>query len=929
MARIKLYESSTAPATSRGGGMLQANFQASDFGDGSSVREAASMLIKRQEHQDNKTRLDISNKIANERLTIAKDVARMEAEAPLGAPNHVANTEAYIQKKLAGLKQGYDERFHAEIDNKFSGIQANNIGSAIRFESAKGAEKVVYDFEQGSSAFVEAAIETPDEASVDSIIADLDKLVFDVGKASTGEYTPEMREILQNLRDERVNSIEFSASQERIARIKDVDQLDKYVNAMKEDGSVSRQRLNEDGFTKLLDFADSRRKQIPIENEKARLETDTAYINQKTVDFYALLKADLDGDPTAAHNLERMRASMASATLRDVNGAAGLLAKITNYQISQAKAEGRAGIDVGRVKYEKKVADLVQGIGDLENNVTREQLDAMWEGGFFEGKGAAKDYERARRMIRSRDRLFEAQAKGTMAEIRSAREDLEREQAAAEKERIKIDRDMFVYEAGQGVYTEAEIRANSEWLGDRLDNALKAANGATEEGLKVAQKQAEVDFINGLSRGDIRAEDASRLLDEVTEKYKLRDSTYGLGILKSLSGLVNSQLTEARMVNEMGQLIQHSMTTGGAMASRVQTAKQKQMFDAAFNQLVGQHEAQLRTQISDEMEIKEAIVDIRIDLVAKTGVMPMSMKNSLMDNLYSQSDPKAALSAAYMIDRIHSANPVLTKNIITSDKDFSLAQDILSFSRQNYNAEEAYAKAIKMREDAYSATGETMRARYATETAGNANAVALEELVDSSDKFNPWLDSVAKYGPRFISDFESLTRSIYMENGDLALAQKTAFKRLEANYDVTLINGDPRIMYKPPEKEHRKEGLTLEENADWQRKQIIAQAAIHGHYIQDPSTIRMVAHPTLKTEDGRATYLYFHAIDGVQYPITEMNGTAPDWETSPRADYLFGLAEFEQDIENLEKAQDVSRELEKREFAEKVMAREAKRGGGQ
>lgn len=928
MARIKLYESRSKAATARAGtGLLGANFQAKDFGGGQGVRDIGSALVKVQEKQDQKTRVDIRNELAKENLDITKTVAAMEASAELGAPGHTDNVDAVLGQRLSGLQSKYDKRFHGEIAADFASIQARQVGSAIRFSATAGAEKFKSDIRSIKDTAIETATVAPEQ--VPNILEDLQKSLTEAGIAASSEYFRVGDSVVEDELRVTAGNAYAAATGTLIEAATDDATVDKIVSRISDEDSPERAYMDSDQFTKLLDFAESRKDQIFQEDRRQRQEMAIQSNVQLQTEMVATMISAQAGDAKARHRITSGEFVRQAVRIAKVTGSRDLLGTAASLQISMIKEDQKNLVLYADTEYDFQVIDDVGAASKGKLSIA--EINQKWEERFYK----PADYDRAKRAREAYDRKQEAVARGDLADARKWSNELNDTINKLKADQEKIEAKDLIYRLSKGAVKDPEAAIES--LPPALQVSGKKARDSWMKKSVKEQEAAQTEIMNLEYAKAVNRilEDGDRLsaeaLEQIPQTYKERFGhlSRGLNKVNQLIKMVSPEVVESRRTAVMSGKVALALADNKSPLPRDMDTKSMGALDRA----VSAHMAHLEQTLQDkDPSVRhDAVIDARGALVKNLNVVPDIFVNQIRSGIASQ-DPSMVAKSAMEMQRFIAINP--TNAEYFKGEKFSLGNDISNYMAAGIGPEKAYNLAVEDRDLFAKVTKETRLSSYRDSVKENPHADFLKGKIDSDPNWDETILGQAEQSLEFKAAFEFLTEREYLRNGNISHAQDTAFKTMKGSWGISYMGGSPVFRRHPPELVYGLPSMSAEENANWIRNEVIEEAGFikdadgNPKYDLEGREIIMQVHPRF-TNKGRPTYQVFFKDDvGAIHHIPEFEGVVPDWNSSQEARTHQGLLKLEESREREAKRVRTLEELEERKRINKVRQREAKRGGG-
>jgi hypothetical protein len=902
MSTIKLYQSTTqVAAPSPNAGLVNPSFRPEDFGDGRGIEKAGRAFVQFQESQDQKTRLDLRNKYSEDMLSVAKEAAAMESSAPLGAPEHVANVEAMLQRKLEARLKSVPERFQAEYKADYARIQAAQVQSAIGFEARQAGVKAASDVNSVLNNYTQMAAENPDRIAF--FQSEWNRTVDEAAMMDpriSAEQTQEMRDM--------GGAITFAAGKGTVRSLQTEQQLDEFLDQMGEEGSVFRQGLNGENYVRLKDYAEAQRQVIVTKQEKVVAEADISRGNDLSIEWADASEQYLLGNVND-EALNNIVAKIRSAADSDLPGMTGLYKVATGFRARQILNAAKSGSSKAASPYKFKLVDQGQEI--LAGRLTKDGISALQNEGYYKEAG---DYEKHLRLADLYERRAQAQVDRDGREARRLQNEIERETASIQKEQDVLWRQDLVYKAENGLVSREDIEENRERLGSSLNTArqaLRRYETMEDKDREQAKELAQIKAANDLEEGlpFMSPDDGLAAVDELVEEYDLRSTKQGEAIRKRLRTIVNEKGVEYAKRAEATRQLTYAMTydaeKSGTQLPNISLgmdAEEKKYLEYAIDGLV----AKKRETLADAEDGPQQLLRFQQNIVQKVGFIPQSFATQVRQLVSTDDDGSIAL-AIKMKKAYESSRTTLADSM--SGEDFAF----LNLVEDNVDLDIPPLRAVEMARDAIRVYGTTdpstadqaYNSSLGKDTNERNEAISsvLSDFVDGSN----W-DGV-NLPPEAAVEFNELSKLTYRQHGKLGPAQSTAWSMLKQRWGVSYVSGNAEIVRSPIEKYYRAPSLTDEENGRWIREEVTSAAKGFGHDLRGKK-FWIKPHPTIVVE-GRPTYnVYYQESNGI-HTIPQMEAMAPDWKDSKYARAVERRREWERTEADLEKAR-IQKEVDKR-----------------
>jgi hypothetical protein len=346
-----------------------------------------------------------------------------------------------------------------------------------------------------------------------------------------------------------------------------------------------------------------------------------------------------------------------------------------------------------------------------------------------------------------------------------------------------------------------------------------------EEQRATAQRRARTQIDNEARKGLLTHE----RVDQLESEHALYG--YSDADLRRLHNEVD-RVAEARLefISD-NQRVQHSLMSGQMDVSNDMQTSVNNVFENGSG---------MRNYLNwQELELVDKAATVSI---AGTGVVPDFIKHDLEAAIQSDNpEQKARAFEAYSLLEYSAATDKTTREQVPEatraywDSVQSLVETQIPLADATRIVDERRA----MPRD----VANVLDPQYKELTKEDANAEALSDLVDSADSL--YLSS-AHIGPQVQGLYNTLVREVWYANngGDLAAAQKTAFKSLQNIVSVSHVNGQAEVMTPSPEAKYNLSTAqviddVIRDNQDFFHDSAFAEGETPQVRIQsDPLTLR-------------------------------------------------------------------------------------------
>jgi len=185
-------------------------------------------------------------------------------------------------------------------------------------------------------------------------------------------------------------------------------------------------------------------------------------------------------------------------------------------------------------------------------------------------------------------------------------------------------------------------------------------------------------------------------------------------------------------------------------------------------------------------------------IAVKTGYIPKQAEETL-DAVVAAGTGAQLSEAVGFYTAVNSRNPNALQDLSSETRAGLVAMAELSTLSPSEALEHLNTKRKMLPSQA-----EEVSRQYRAETKDDPNVKALSKLMSDTDTFNDnnWFGlnvEVEDAPSRFTGEYEALVKSFYNSTGDIKIAQKAAFDKLETRWRVSTVNGKEQIMRDAPE----------------------------------------------------------------------------------------------------------------------------------
>lgn len=273
----------------------------------------------------------------------------------------------------------------------------------------------------------------------------------------------------------------------------------------------------------------------------------------------------------------------------------------------------------------------------------------------------------------------------------------------------------------------------------------------------------------------------------------------------------------------------------------------------------------------------QKILDLSAEFAAGRGLVPDKLQSVIRGGLRG-GDPRQAIAASDAVRRIKNQNVRALDDF--AEKDLGLAEHIGSLVDAGFNPQEAYRRAIEA-ETAPRADAKARDAEY--------RAFARKNPADAfiMGKLDSWLvDDPNSVPSPMVADFDTAAGSEFRRTGDMDAARAMGLNAISRNWGASRVGADGnRYMRQSPERFYGRPELSLQENADWMNRQLLADAATAA---PAPLKDRIAAGnvsitPAYGQSDRPAYYVNVRDADGVEHTLADSGNRPLLWRPDYRA----------------------------------------------
>ena len=274
------------------------------------------------------------------------------------------------------------------------------------------------------------------------------------------------------------------------------------------------------------------------------------------------------------------------------------------------------------------------------------------------------------------------------------------------------------------------------------------------------------------------------------------------------------------------------------------------------------------------------------EIIVPAGMVPDAVKGRINGALRAE-DPATVAAAAELVSQIDRLRPAALKGLGEDERSFGLT---VATELERLGPGEGAAQAVRRARtaifDADDPERVRRRKRFHEEKVLSLGREAFVGALKSRDgRFNLITD--VEITDALQGEFDEILEQEFLRSGVLEGALASALSRITARWDVTAIDGAPRWMRDPPEREYAVAG----QPPDWMGEQLLADLSENA--LLDRSLegrIRLFNHGDVNREDGRPVYEVWLLDDetGVFEPVVNLKAKdgryrwQPRWEESAR-----------------------------------------------
>ena len=392
----------------------------------------------------------------------------------------------------------------------------------------------------------------------------------------------------------------------------------------------------------------------------------------------------------------------------------------------------------------------------------------------------------------------------------------------------------------------------------------------------IAQSLAYSDLVINVLNGDATQEDLDRF--RLTAS---RENPATGGQLIALERLKLANEKQDRTDAEKAQLLIDKFTAGNAAYNGSVSLNQD---DKDHKDIVNFHYNQLSMKWLTTGKTPDDFVNLSIDYVRRTGIVPKVMEDNIVSGLNSTDDSKVIASAT-MLEKLTNAHNRSVNQF--TDKSISFGEQVLQYNREGMSPQDAVKLANQMRNVPSSEKDARERQMGIIEKDTPSKGIIQDRIN------NGWFEGgnipFVNWGPDPVinevitAEFSKIREREYVRTGDDDVAQKAAFTMLKKNWGVTNIDGNRRFMRKAPELFYSQATLSLEENTAWMRNQLISDYSENAILPENfAENLILTINPTQTTRDGLPVYMVLSK-DPETGIISEtaLNAWVPDYSLTP------------------------------------------------
>jgi hypothetical protein len=255
------------------------------------------------------------------------------------------------------------------------------------------------------------------------------------------------------------------------------------------------------------------------------------------------------------------------------------------------------------------------------------------------------------------------------------------------------------------------------------------------------------------------------------------------------------------------------------------------------------------------------------DIAKKTNVVPSSLVDWARAGVLSE-NPQMATQAANAMSLIQEQAP-RAYSFGVDEKTKNLVETLSAQTRSGVPPDVAFKNAQRLAQQTPEEQ-ERLKKLYATNfknvsKSGEANADALQKLLNSQDRYDPtWLGSAPVANPQLAAEFDNGVERYFRLSGDIDQARNMAFKDVQAKWQRTEVNGKPELMAYAPDAMY---GIGRD-LIDADLRHVIAENKLE----LDPSRVKLIPTPSTDRTHGMRWALGYEGEYGDVEPLTLPGG---------------------------------------------------------
>tara|TARA_R110000868_G_C10945806_1_gene767424 strand:+ start:328 stop:2385 length:2058 start_codon:yes stop_codon:yes gene_type:complete len=438
--------------------------------------------------------------------------------------------------------------------------------------------------------------------------------------------------------------------------------------------------------------------------------------------------------------------------------------------------------------------------------------------------------------------------------------------------------------------TKADL-ASGRWKDYLSGKQTKTLLSEAETGIKkekseaaVAQSMAYSDLVIKILDGTAGQAE----IDAFEKSARLDIAVTGRQFI-ALKRITLAQEKQERSRAEDEQLILDKLQMGAAAYNGNVALSQD---DKTHRDIIDYHYDSVSRGWTTTGKTSEQIVDLSVDYIKRTGIVPQVMETNIVAGLNSTDDSKV-IASAMMLEKLTSAHNRVINQF--ADKSISFGEQVLQYNREGRSPQDAVKLANEMRDVPSGEKDSRIRQMSIVEKDTPSRDVIQKRINDGwfeggFFESDPVIDEV------ITAEFSQIREREYIRTGNDDVAQKAAFTMLKKNWGVTGVDGRNRFMRKAPELFYGQANLTTKENTEWMRNQLISDYSKNAILPEGfEENLILTVNPNRTTRDGLPVYMALSK-DPETGIISEtgLNAWVPDYSLTP---------EFEKI--NEEKAQEI------------------------